>query len=256
LKKIPVKFAFDELTESQIRSLYQFCAKKELCDLIFDENPYKVYRAKITGTPSLRVIPFGTQKGRIYRGEGSLEFTCYWPYAHTPNAGTKISKRIIDRGYFGQDGRTFHNYFQRGKEDWKEASRITTHVNGVNPGDLPAPFVLKASSISGMTDQSHLTFKVGTMEITIPAATVETSDGTNTYIHYRDIKWDSKTGIVSGRKTTDASEKEKPIPYTGTSLGAIPVGENSGFVWGLKQNTTPVSYSTTNLTLEYDYWYY
>ena len=94
------------------------------------------------------------------------------------------------------------------------------------------------------------------MEVTIPAATVTTSNGNNTYTHYRDIKWDSKTGIVSGRKITDTSGKEKPIPYTGNSLGTIPVGENSGFVWGLKQNTAPVSYSTTNLTLEYDYWYY
>ena len=31
-------------------------------------------------------IPFDDDTlGRVYRGEGSVQFTCYWPYAHTPD---------------------------------------------------------------------------------------------------------------------------------------------------------------------------
>lgn len=272
-KVFNINFAFEEISDATLRSLKQWLNGKEQGDLWFEEEPYKVYTAKVTGTPTLKFIPFdkyvGDTKTRVYRGEGSIQFTAYWPYAHTPDfVETKTNMNTsgynpTNNGKLWSNYEDFQNYEQWGvssglaiESEGSLTNAFTTTCTGENPGDLPAPFVLKASSISGMTDQSHLTFKVGTMEITIPAATVETSDGTNVYTHYRDIKWDSKTGIVSGRKTTDASEKEKPIPYTGTSLGAIPVGENSGFVWGLKQNTTPVSYSTTNLALEYDYWYY
>jgi phage-related protein len=58
---------------------------KDVGDLWFEEEPYKVYSAKVTGQPSIKVIPFDGTSEREYRGEGSIQFTAYWPYAHTPD---------------------------------------------------------------------------------------------------------------------------------------------------------------------------
>jgi hypothetical protein len=42
--------------------------------LIFDENPYKIYRAKVTGTATIKYIPFneGKEQERVYKGEGTI----------------------------------------------------------------------------------------------------------------------------------------------------------------------------------------
>jgi hypothetical protein len=58
-------------------------------DLWFAEEPYKVYTVKVTGMPTIKAIPFeeisNGKKVKIYKGEGSVTFTAYWPYAHTPD---------------------------------------------------------------------------------------------------------------------------------------------------------------------------
>jgi hypothetical protein len=51
---------------------------KKIHPLIFDETPYKTYQAKVTGSSTLKYIPFGDKDfGRIYKGEGTVTFTCY-----------------------------------------------------------------------------------------------------------------------------------------------------------------------------------
>jgi hypothetical protein len=40
--------------------------------LIFDERPYKIYRAKVTGTATIKHIPFDEKNGRIYKGAGTI----------------------------------------------------------------------------------------------------------------------------------------------------------------------------------------
>ena len=90
---------------------------------------------------------------------------------------------------------------------------------------------------------------------------IENDDGTKTttYTHYNNIKWDSKTGIISGKKTADTSEKAKPIPYVGNALGSIPV-DGIGY-YGIKTSIThnggtTNSYDWSDCTLTYHYWYY
>jgi hypothetical protein len=42
-------------------------------DLVLDENPYKIYRAKVTGTASIKHIPFTEGAvNRVYKGEGNV----------------------------------------------------------------------------------------------------------------------------------------------------------------------------------------
>ena len=84
-KVFNINFAFDSLTDSKLRALKEWLSVKDICDLWFEEEPYKVYSVKVTGQPSIKVIPFDGVGQREYRGEGSVQFTAYWPYAHTPD---------------------------------------------------------------------------------------------------------------------------------------------------------------------------
>lgn len=84
-RQFSVSIAFDHLTEQKYREMRTWLDGKEIHDLVFDEAPYKVYSAKVTGTPQLKTICFYEEEQRVYKGEGTIQFTCYWPYAHTPN---------------------------------------------------------------------------------------------------------------------------------------------------------------------------
>lgn len=109
-KPITIQIAFDSLTESQFRQLRKLLAIKKPCKLILDERPYKVYTAKISAPPQLNYICFDEEQyfwedhselddnggyipksidhklytgrtQRIYKGEGTIEFECIYPYA-------------------------------------------------------------------------------------------------------------------------------------------------------------------------------
>lgn len=80
-KTFNIKFAFDHLTDLQIRQLRQIFSKKEPQSLIFDENPYKVYSVKINGQPKLSYLCFEEDYERIYKGDGEVNFIAYFPFA-------------------------------------------------------------------------------------------------------------------------------------------------------------------------------
>lgn len=87
-KIININFAFDNLNESQIRIIKQLFGDKELHELWFDETPYKAYNVKVTGTPQIKYICFDVeeenfQPKRIYKGEGTVSFIAYYPFAHS-----------------------------------------------------------------------------------------------------------------------------------------------------------------------------
>ena len=236
-KTIPVSFAFDHLSEAQLREWKRFCSGKEISDLIFDERPYKVYSAKMSGTSSMKYLCFDewnedTEKyDRVYKGEGTLQFTCYWPYAHTPDENTKVSTTMNATGKFGADGRILTSYAANiygNKGQWAAASGLPaeTVVAGSNNGDIPTYFVLtKADQVAAGT-----TFTVGDVEITIPAACY-------------DLEWNSKSGIV--KAASESGGDKSLIRYTGNSCGTIPVG-------GLGANSLELN----GATLKYHYWYY
>lgn len=78
-----IKFAFDNLTDSQLRKLRQILGKKEPQDLIFDETPYKVYTVKANGQPNLSYVGFDDEESRVYKGEGEVNFIAYYPFARS-----------------------------------------------------------------------------------------------------------------------------------------------------------------------------
>jgi phage-related protein len=84
-RSFTINFAFDSLTEELLRALRRKFNGKDIQELIFDERPYVAYDAKVTGTPTIKTICFDDENGqRVYKGEGTVQFTCYNPYGHTP----------------------------------------------------------------------------------------------------------------------------------------------------------------------------
>ena len=80
---ITVPFAFQNMSRVQLSKLISFGQAKIIGDLIFDEAPYKVYSAKITGQALLKYLTFQDDEEEYYNGEGSFTFTCYYPYARS-----------------------------------------------------------------------------------------------------------------------------------------------------------------------------
>lgn len=103
-----ISFAFDHLEEAQLREMKKWLNGKEMGDLWFSEAPYKVWTAKPSGNSAIKYIPFNDEDGqRVYKGEGTIQFTAYWPYAHTPDfvqrETPKWSNIEVNDGYTFQE---------------------------------------------------------------------------------------------------------------------------------------------------------
>lgn len=87
VREFSVDVAFDNITENIWRKISQVFSTDKLQDLVFDENPYKVYKAKLKNAPDFKFICFKDKETgqRIYKGEGNLSFICYHPLAYCFN---------------------------------------------------------------------------------------------------------------------------------------------------------------------------
>lgn len=151
-----INIAYDSITETQLRSIRRLFGTQKICELIFDERPYKVYYAKIESpiqmsyvcfderekrvgttieegglryitdeTTSIRkkedITPwvYSGNKERIYKGEGSISLVCYQPFAHQL---FKI-KELYQQSGTGQGNliTTYNNV-----DEWIESSGILT----------------------------------------------------------------------------------------------------------------------------------
>lgn len=246
-RQFSIPIAFDSLKEEQYQKVRKWLNGKEIKELVFDEHPYKVYSAKVTGTPQLKTICFDEGGERVYKGEGTIQFTCYYPFAHTPN----LTKS-------GGDGRSIDSYLEKDyptKEQWQLASGLTEHEDGDNHGDLEAPFVIKTKA--DLTVKPNERLKVGSLEITI----LEEA---------KNLVWDSKTGLVTG----EINSITRVIRTSGRSYGTIPIDGVSPkeiayyainaagdevvyYIDGTRKGTTSTGMpKTTPFSIEYNYWYY
>lgn len=152
-RQFSINIAFDELTEKQFRELQQVFGTKELGKLVFDERPYKYYMVK-SSKPQLKYICFGKEGERTYKGEGTLTFTAYYPFA-------KSAFKFLEKEIEKETGKevyvlrkTYPNI-----EEWAEASGMKAQgaldkvpksptegvypISVYNAGDLEADFILK-----------------------------------------------------------------------------------------------------------------
>jgi hypothetical protein len=120
-------------------------------ELSFDERTEVKYSAKVTGTPSLKFICFDenytvqegdvlvTKTRNIYKGEGTIQFTCYFPFGY---GGEQTKEVDIIRGTATTDDFT-----------------IST--------ELPTTFVLTAASTN--ISEGNV-FEIGDLIITLKAS--------------------------------------------------------------------------------------
>ena len=82
-REITCNLAFDNVSEQIYRKIRQLFATDKLQDLVFDEEPYKTWKAKIKSKPEFKSLCFTDKETgqRVYKGTGKLVFICYYPYA-------------------------------------------------------------------------------------------------------------------------------------------------------------------------------
>lgn len=204
-RSISISIAFDSMTELQFRKLRRLFGVKKNCELVFDERPYKVYMAKIENPIELSYVCFdepiydeevieeggiydretGVKRDlvrkvkrldangqpitqRIYKGEGSIDFICYYPFARQLFK-TLDKYRTLDNGYTNLIT-TYNNI-----DEWAESSGLLTQeefnqynidklisyesenpsnfnfeIPVYNPGDLNTGFYLYLPFVNGM----------------------------------------------------------------------------------------------------------
>lgn len=80
-QEFTVNVAFDEVDEQTWRRISQLFATDIPQDLVFDELPFKTYKAKLKSKPEFKFICFDKKGQRVFKGEGTLNFVCYDPFA-------------------------------------------------------------------------------------------------------------------------------------------------------------------------------
>lgn len=188
-KSFTINIAFDNMSETQLRKLRQVFNGKDVGPLIFDECPYKAYIVKLQSPVQLKYICFdeparGSQEWihnhdlvpfndtvqenkerashrRVYKGEGTIQFVAYKPYAQAIHKYLSNFVGASDEVLGPIQGQIA----LENKSEWSEASRMLTsesayssalsawiEPNGTypywtiyNPGDLPMGFSLLLS---------------------------------------------------------------------------------------------------------------
>ena len=237
-RQIPVSFAFDNLTEEQIARLKALFGDKKIHNLIFDELPFKTWRAKVTGTATLKHIVFSEgETNRVYKGEGTVQFTCYQPYA-------LCEKKWLD---------DYANYSNI--DEWKMASRMKETSNGYdavngadsinlyNAGDIESHFQLGINFTNNKISASKM-YISGNVNSQIGWSEIEAQNG-DSY-----IKINSELNLIEGY---DINNKKTGNIYnqyiTEGTFFKIPLGE-SVLVFDKSKGELEVK------SIEYNYYYF
>lgn len=150
-RQFSIPIAFDNLSEELFHKMKQWFNGTEIHELSFDERTEVKYSAKVTGTPQLKIICFEeeytvstgsgedivieTKKRNVYKGEGTIQFTCYFPF-----------------GYAEED-------------EYPSWNNTTTQDKVINTnisigGELPTTFEFSTTGIVGEVEIGNLKIKV------------------------------------------------------------------------------------------------
>ena len=160
-----INFAFFAMSESQLHEFKIWLNDKKIHDLIFDETPYKAYSAKVSGISTIKHLCFEESNNRVYRGEGTIQFVCNYPFARglfrdlNKAKSSNVYNIIIatNDGPFNTISSTSNviasNIYRLSDvlseihidnfQEWQEASGLPENFDYINHGDLPMPFILK-----------------------------------------------------------------------------------------------------------------
>ena len=234
-RQISISVATDELTETQFRQLKQWLGDKQIHPLVFDEAPYKTYMVKTSSAPTLKFICFDNITknnnemvvNRVYKGEGSLQFIAYFPFA-------RCTKKYLS------------NYSDSNKEEWASASGLLPTqgsydktgaiINLYNPGDVETDFFAyyEKTSLKALS------------RIYINSNILNFDFSNNDRITDTYIRINSKANLIEG---CDENYKPTGILYnkfiTSGDFFKIPTGESKLY-----------SINAKCVKIDYDYLYY
>ena len=233
-RQFSISFAYDSLTEEQVARLKAHFGDKKIHDLVFDENPYKTYQAKVTGTATIKYLPFAEgETNRLYKGEGTIQFTCYQPYA------------ICSKKWLSEY--TDYNNVQ----EWASASGLkqsstgfdeligANTINLYNPGDIESHFQLVVKFNDGKISAGRMYIdgdasrQLSWREMTL--------QGDDSY-----VKFNSRLNLIEGY--TSQGIKSGKVYNKHISSGSffkIPKGEGALKFEGnlILDETTPIEYN-------------
>lgn len=240
-KPFNISIAFDRLTETEFRRFRQVFSAKKRGQLIFDEAPYKAYTAKIQSPPQLKYICFDEDGQRIYKGEGTIQFIAYCPYA-------KSIKKYLNQ-YTEAD---YPN-----KDEWAAASGLAlskgnldgsgASINLFNPGDLPTDFcVYFAFNNNGISSLTQIKIDDG---VPLVLSTFERKS-----INDDGFRINTRTNLIEGVKIENEGTSQEKLVLTGNLYNEY-ISTGDFFKIPIGESTLTCSGADCN-KIEYDYLYY
>lgn len=119
-KPIKVPVAFDNMNEESFYKLRKLLSNKRPQYLWFDESPYKQWLVKSANAQSFKWVCFDEKRNgqieRIYKGEGTLEFSCF-----SSCANSRIT--YLDDMYVPNQENTVYKGYEN-HEEWEKGSGL------------------------------------------------------------------------------------------------------------------------------------
>jgi len=106
-KEIEVNIAFDSMTEVQFRKMRGLFGTKKICELIFDERPYKVYLAKIKSPISIEYICFDEEIKLLDEERDGLRYTGIGRSTVGLDGVGRVKEKIIPYKHTGKKQRIY-----------------------------------------------------------------------------------------------------------------------------------------------------
>lgn len=229
-KQFTINVAFDKLNDADLREIRNWLNGKEIKDLIFDEFPQVAYKAKVTGAPNLKFVPFDEVTNKktnnttanipvedptyasVYKGDGTITFTCYYPY------GESIEEYHPDHVVGGELPTVFN----------------VVKTKGVNAGDI---WAVQSTTDLVSSDPSYQTI------YTVKFLSTEQNET---------IYWDSGTGLI----TKKVDGKVIPLNFSGTSYGTIDIGTKVRIMKQIGEGENPTYEALSDTTFSFRQRYY
>lgn len=280
-----INCVFDDLSEAQLRKIRQVFDGKTMDWLIFDEAPYKKYRAKLQNPPQIKYLTFREKpmgegdyatfdKLRVHKGEITFQFISYYPYA-------------ID------NFKTYDNVDYPNIDEWYESvpllkqSELTSLTNSTvlgnnngagyfiyNPGDLPTDVKIKIDTdniVSNLTIQlmHRVQTDSGTASDSSRDRLVNQLNFSNLSKVSNDkyIVIDTATNLIYGVKQNNTQSGNLYNQFlTGGEFFKLPITQEKDaaksselvdycdYIW--VNISRPASGLAPNVTLDYNYLYY
>ena len=258
-KVFSVSFAFDNLSETQFRKIRSVFGDKKIHPLVFDELPYKVYQAKVTGSATIKHICFEESRNnkieRIYRGEGTVQFTAYNPFARSPKKFLKDYTDPNKDEWAAASGMRTNGYYNEASSSQGKLDIFNSTNNSFfvyNPGDLPTDFIIQMDFKNGAIPSGSIYFKDGDERLQFSAMAARGVDaGVQINSKMNLIEGVNSAGVKTGNLYNDAITAGAffKIPQTG-------IGTDGETVATLFLDLANGAGATHNPKIMYDYIYF